>query len=390
MPKAQGGSAAMMSENPRFFIGIPLFIAMVWWCINDYRFLLGAVVLGGTVYGLYRIRRRLRRRHRINKVRERRRIRELLYLQEEERLICEIMKVRWSMQKAGHLGLIERFVERNQEALWKNPVETNFPRNSIEMDFPYSAGDMRKQLSNLYRLIKRKGYAITISEFIWLVNQELKKQVFHNFKAKMLKENPSDLDAFCSCLIRCYGQDYPNYVEFLEKLLKEREIPYDLPEMEKELDLLYRDFSLMDFERQLHVQIGKAPSIEEIDYISGSDFAELFAAIFRKLDFVIKSSRLIGEDQLKMLVQRGESRFVVMCMRNRQPVSGRQVQVMTDSMRRNKANGAVLITNGELSRSARKMTESGGRILLVDGEKLEKLMKRYLETDPSTRIRQQG
>jgi len=380
MPKSPGGSAAMMSENPRFFIGIPLFIAIVWWCINDYRFLLGTIILGGTVFGLYRIRRKLRRRHRSNKVRERRRMRELLYLQEEERLICEIMKVRWAMQKAGHLGLIERFVARNREELWKNPVETNFPRNSIEMDFPYSAGDMRKQLSNLYRLVRRKGYSVTISEFIWLVNQELKKQVFHKFKAKMLEENLSDLDAFCGRLIRCYGQDYPNYVDFLEKLLKEREIPYELPELEKKLDQVYSDFSLMDFEKQLHVQIGKAPSIEEVDYISGSDFAELFAAIFRKMDFEIKSSRLMNEDQLKMLVQKGDSRFVILCMRNQQHVSGQQVQEMTDSMRRNQANGAVLITNGELSKSARKMTGSRERIILVDREKLEKLMKRYLQS----------
>jgi len=382
MPRSQGGSAAMMSENPRFFIGIPLFIAIVWWCINDYRFLLGTIVLGGTVFGLYRMRRRLRRKHRSNKVRERRRIRELLYLQEEERLICEIMKVRWAMQKAGHLGLIERFVARNHEALWKNPVETNFPRNSIEMDFPFSPGDTSKQLSNLYKLFKRKGYSVTVSEFIWLVNQELKKHVFHKFKAEMLQENPSDLEAFCARLIRCYGQDYPNYVEFLEKLLKEREIPYNLPELEKQLDLVYQDFSLMDFEKNLHVQIGKAPSIEEVDYISGSDFADLFAAIFRKMDFEIKNSRLMGEDLLKMLVQRGDSRFVVICQRNRQQVSGQMVQEMLDSAQRNQANGAVLITNGQLSRSARKTTESRERIILIDREKLDKLMKRYLQAAP--------
>jgi len=117
------------------------------------------------------------------------------------------------------------------------------------------------ELGKLKSLLKTKyDIKIDTNNLKLVLNDEKRKGEFENFKKVILSENPKTKEYFINALLKHYGENYHQKIDFLIELLKEKGIELDISKLDRLVQEAKRIKELESFEEEL-MDI-KEPSVE--------------------------------------------------------------------------------------------------------------------------------
>ena len=147
--------------------------------------------------------------------------------------------------KSGYHIYIENFVKNSRY----NYIE-GFNRKSR---YDYEFTDIMK----LRDLLRYRNLEFSDEEILWLIQEEIKNQEYQEFKDKLLSKNPENLKNYIEILIKTYP-DPQNQIDKLEKLLLEKNIPYQLS-LTEEIEKIVKQIEITEFENKLLVKEAQTP-----------------------------------------------------------------------------------------------------------------------------------
>lgn len=244
----------------------------------------------------------------------------------------------------------------------------------------YSEQDLKK----LNEFFLKKGLYSSEYYLKILVDEEIKKQHYVNFKSKITYNNPQTLKEYLKNLMDVYGVNYENYLQILEQYLEEisffdYEIDYYFV-ISNLANEIKKEEEMLNFEEELKytTETGISPfiSINEIDQLDGYRFEGLLKVLFEKMGYIVVNTPLSGDQGADLILSRFNEKIVVQAKRYNEKVANKAVQEVVGSIAYYKANKGIVVTNSEFTESAIELGNSN-HIELIDRFKLQKLIEQY-------------
>ncbi len=232
-------------------------------------------------------------------------------------------------------------------------------------------------INNLQTLLAKKGFSFDSNEIRKLINTEIKKIEYENFKFKINFYNPSELDNYIKIFLEIYYDYYKDYVGFFKRLLSEKQIKFDEGNLINKIEKIKKELELDNFERQLTSNDFQKMSIEEVDYMTGFDFEHFLKTLFANMGYQVEHTKLSGDQGADLVISKFGEKIVVQAKRYANKVNNKAVQEVVAAINYYEANRGMVVTNSDFTKSAIDLAKANN-IELINRETLERLIERYL------------
>lgn len=275
---------------------------------------------------------------------------EMKILKEREKEELELSKKENQIRSSNLFYLIENFVLKYQD---NNP----------------------DKLSTLKKLLESKDIIITEGQLEDLVQKEIDKKNYINFKKKLTYNNPQDLREYVKNLLDLYGEHYYKHMDSFMQLLKEQSISTNDEETSLLLHEIKDEIELKHFEEEL-----KTPEefigLKDIDNLTGFEFEEYLKLLFKKMGYKAKNTSLSHDQGADLIIERFGETIVVQAKRYTDKVGNKAVQEVVASIAHYQAQRGIVVTNNEFTDSAIKLAETNN-VRLIDRYQLDNLINKY-------------
>jgi tetratricopeptide (TPR) repeat protein len=163
--------------------------------------------------------------------------------------------------RSAYYQYIKNFVKRS-----KYEYTDNFVKKS---NYDYGFEDIQK----MKNLLEFKGVKFTDQEILWLIQKEIEKQEYDDFKEKIrgeikediISKQPQNLENYLENFIRYYPEPNPQQLQNLEKLLQENKqnttnLTHKIEQTHKKIELKKFEETLksisLDHEKAINIVIG--------------------------------------------------------------------------------------------------------------------------------------
>jgi restriction system protein len=240
----------------------------------------------------------------------------------------------------------------------------------------YKFDDVKK----LKDLLSSKGINIIISELKSIIDSEIERQEFNEFKEKISYNNPTTLNEYILNLMEIYGENYPHLLNYFKRILKDNKIDYSEYKISSTIDQLNKEKELNLFEEELFATVdsGKSSfiSIHDIDQLDGYQFEGLLKILFEKMGYKTINTPLSGDQGADLVITKFNNKIVVQAKCYSSKVTNKAVQEVVASIAQYNANKGMVITNNEFTISAIELADSNN-IELIGRAKLDNLIHQY-------------
>lgn len=233
----------------------------------------------------------------------------------------------------------------------------------------------KEQLKKLNILLSHKGINIPKIELKKLVEEEVIKQIFMEFRDSITYNNPKELKDFVNNLFAIYGDNYQSYLDPFEIVLQENNIDYSRKKINKIIINTKKEMEISSFEEEL--LYGKPSfSIENIDQLDGHQFEGLLEILFKKMGYYVENTSLSGDQGADLILSGSQGKIVVQAKCYSNKVGNKSVQEVVAAIAFYNANSGIVATNNEFTSSAIELAKANN-IMLIDRSFLSNLIERY-------------
>lgn len=268
--------------------------------------------------------------------------------------------------------------EREKEELELSKKENQIRSSNLFYlieNFVLKYDNNHDKLSTLNKLLESKGIIITEGQLEDLVQKEIEKNNYINFKNKLTYNNPQDLREYVKNLLDLYGEHYYKHMDSFMQLLKEQSISTNNEEISLLLHEIKDEIELKHFEEEL-----KTPEefieLKNIDNLTGFEFEEYLKLLFKKMGYKAKNTSLSHDQGADLIIERFGETIVVQAKRYTDKVSNKAIQEVVASIAHYQAQRGIVVTNSEFTDSAIKLAETNN-VRLVDRYQLDNLINKY-------------
>ncbi|MDI6644754.1 MAG: HEAT repeat domain-containing protein [Methanobacteriaceae archaeon] len=139
----------------------------------------------------------------------------------------------------GYYSYIENFVLRARYKCLENYVE------KIKYCF------YREDVDKLRDLFALKGIELDHDELNWLIQDEIKKQEYEDFKTKIEQNKPQTLKQHLKSFIKNYPHNQQQHTHHLQKLLQEKNLTKPNQNIEKQLKNTKKEIKIQEFQNSI-------------------------------------------------------------------------------------------------------------------------------------------
>lgn len=247
----------------------------------------------------------------------------------------------------------------------------NFARKYRGTDFNVYSNNSTK----LMKLLSSKGIELKEHHLIKIIEKEMEKQNYVDFRNKIIHNNPQNQRECIINLIEIYGENYENYLPFLRQLLDEKSFPASDKKIFSIIQEIKEESELKSFEKQLQ-NPHKVTNLDDIDNFSGYEFEKFLKQLYEKMGFNVINTPLSGDQGADLIIERFGQRSAVQAKCYNDKVSNKAVQEVVASIAHYQADSGIVVTNNEFTNSAIELANTND-IKLVNRAKLEKLINKY-------------
>lgn len=265
------------------------------------------------------------------------------------------------------------------------------------------------EINKLRDLLIIKGFDVCANDLITLILKENNALEYLDFKKVFSERKLNLFDDYMKVFVMNFGNEinliekakdddmpFMNYEDFKEvintvknhskkifffkKLLNENRI--------HKLDIFkeYEDFlkitknikekqELRHFEEELEKDIFY--SIEDVDSMGGYDFECFLKNLFEKMGYIVKQTKLSGDQGADLILEKKEETTVVQAKRCKNNVGNKAIQEIVASIAHYRSQNGIVVTNSDFTRPAIELAQSN-KIELINREELIRLIKEYL------------
>jgi len=214
-------------------------------------------------------------------------------------------------------------------------------------------------------------------------NSELKKfiqietdaQKFEEFEHKIMSCHPKKLDDYLRALLDVSGENYGQDLNAISRILSENKIHFSDAEISSKIDAIKKEIKLKNFESTL-IDSQAHVSIEQLDNISGHEFEEFLVILFKKMGYIVESTKLSNDQGADLIVSRFGEKIVVQAKRYSYTVGNDAVQEAVAAIKHYGAQKGMVVTTSSFSRPAAKLAISNN-IRLIDRSELNQLIAKH-------------
>lgn len=255
------------------------------------------------------------------------------------------------------------------------PYITYHPKRlSISRDCSAERYTDFKLLDNLKKLFRLNGQEINYNELLWLISHERWLKRYNKFKDKIIYNKPKDLDGFIKNLLDAYGENYEEYLNLFEYLLKERGLEID--SINERINDAIKMKELDSFKKEITNKTSKFLSLKGVDSLDGYEFENFLKIILEKMGYSVENTKLSGDQGADLIAQKFGEKIVIQAKRYKGKVGNKAVQEVVASIAHYDANRGIVVTNSEFTKSAIELAHSNN-IKLIDRAKLYDIMEEY-------------
>ena len=237
-----------------------------------------------------------------------------------------------------------------------------------------------QEINKLKDLMAYKGIDIPGNGLKELIEEEVLKQDYLEFKTEITYNNPQELEEYVKNLIEIYGENYNNRLHFFELVLQENDLQYFENEVSNIVNKITKERELLLFEKELlsTTDSGESPfiSIQNIDKLDGYQFEYVLKFLFEKMGYNVENTPLAGDQGADLILNRFNEKIVVQAKCYSDKVTNKAVQEVVASIAQYNANKGIVITNNEFTASAIELA-SANSIELINRDILVKLLNKY-------------
>jgi len=184
----------------------------------------------------------------------------------------------------GFHSYIENFVLKASYKCLENYVE--------KIKYCFNRDDVDK----LRELFALKGIELDQNELNWLIQDEIKKQEYEDFKTKIQQNNPQTLKQHIKNFIKNYPHNQQQHTHHLQKLLKEKNLTKPNQNIKKLIKNTEKEIKLQEFQNYLtnpHQNIKKIEKelLEDLSLASRENGGKYFnlGKLFYDMDIPLES-----------------------------------------------------------------------------------------------------
>lgn len=113
----------------------------------------------------------------------------------------------------------------------------------------------------------------------------------------------------------------------------------------------------------------RSSGIIEIDKMSGTQFEERLAVLFKDMHYKVHTTKVTGDFGADLIVEKGSKRTVIQAKRHNKPIGVKAIQEANTAISYWKCHNAMVVTNNYYTKSAVQLAKSCG-VELWDRERL--------------------
>jgi restriction system protein len=133
----------------------------------------------------------------------------------------------------------------------------------------------------------------------------------------------------------------------------------------------FQNFEKAQFESSLLEH--SSPAIDSIESMTGREFEEYLAELFKKLGYGVELTTYVGDQGADLLLTKNGHKTCVQAKRYSSNVNNKAIQEVVASIAHYGANKAMVVTTGRFTNGAVQLAKSNG-VVLVDKDELAKLI----------------
>jgi HJR/Mrr/RecB family endonuclease len=228
----------------------------------------------------------------------------------------------------------------------------------------------------LQKLLAVRGFQFDQDEIRWLVADELDKQNYQAFRARILSSSPKSLDGFIRTFLDAYWGESDHVLRHLAKVIEEAGItPPEMTSLRYEVQRVREAIELERFAESLIANRGRI-SVEALDTLSGREFEGVLVRLFRRMGYSVEETKVSGDQGADLVLSKFGEKTVVQAKRSRAAVGNTAVQEAVAAVRHYGADHAMVISTSEFTRSAQALAKSNS-VELVGRAALQAMLERH-------------
>lgn len=271
--------------------------------------------------------------------------------------------------------------------------------------------DDKNSIKALQQLINNENNIDINLDFLeYLINEELKTQIFSIFKKSFLELNPAirdskNLQDWVDAYVDTFGEN-KNYFSTFINIIEHEEIFVILNDEEKETkikelaNMSGLSFKQMAITGEIITTIQKRSisklaenlslvmkkgeklinssntTIDEIDKMAGLEFEHFLCDLYSKNGYKAEVTKASGDQGADLIIEKFGERTVVQAKRYSGVVTNTAIQEVVGAKAHYNCSKAMVVTNSYFTKSAMELANSND-VELVDREKLEEKLKDY-------------
>lgn len=272
-----------------------------------------------------------------------------------------------------------KFVSKKEHEYIQKFVKRHGLFNSLSVDSILMPNDSEK--TKLRKLLNQKGFEFDEEEIEELIIDEMRSQVYNDFRDKITHDNPSKLDDYARNLLEIYGENYEYFltpeIGFFKKLLRENRIPSPQKRVRllQKIEKIKEQLELENFEKRLSEGY-PVLSINDLDSVTGHEFERFLKKLFANMGYQVTHTKLSGDQGADLVVSKHGEKTVVQAKRYTEKVNNKAVQEVVASIKHFEADRGMVVTNSYFTKSAIQLANSN-QIELINRDELKNLISEY-------------
>ena len=236
----------------------------------------------------------------------------------------------------------------------------------------------QRELGLLLGLLKER-WAITEYQMIQLLRIEKGRQLYDDFKTKILSKSPHSFKDIVAAYLQLVGDYHQQKLPMLARLLDEAGYSQAKNDNQiiSEVAIQLEAAELWRFEEKLLAD-QPAVSIVEIDTFTGVEFEAFLAKIYARMGYSVEFTKTTGDQGADLLASKSDEITVIQAKRysTDNKVGNSAVQEVVAAIRHYDARYGIVVTSSYFTPAAIALAQSN-KIVLVDRDQLVGLINRY-------------
>lgn len=241
--------------------------------------------------------------------------------------------------------------------------------------------ELSRRKQELWTLLKAKGVKISDIHLNYFIKKELERKEEEDFIRKISYGNPETIEDFYNNFLTAYGENYKGSdVSKLNRFLTEKGLISKhsrLMELINGLEEIKEKRRIGIIEKKLSEEGEAYFDIEKINLMSGAEFEELAARLYKFMGYHVNVTPLIGDQGADLIIEKFGEKTAVQVKRSSTNVGNKAIQEIVAAKSHYNCDKAIVVTNSFFTRPAEELARSNN-VKLVNRTELQELIQKYL------------